>query len=119
MYKLQAKSAEIGRRFGAPQPIRNVFHFALLCHEGLKPIDYKDVKGFAIAGGDKKFHWAQAKVVKPNEIEVSSKEITDPVAVRYGWADNPVCNVYETRTLLPLTPFRSDDWDGVTKDVLQ
>jgi sialate O-acetylesterase len=87
--------------------------------EGLKPIDYKEVKGFAIAGDDKKFYWADAKVVKPNEVEVSSKDVKEPVAVRYAWADNPVCNVYETRSLLPLTPFRTDDWDGVTKNVLQ
>ncbi|HEX4416009.1 MAG TPA: sialate O-acetylesterase [Lacipirellulaceae bacterium] len=87
--------------------------------EGLKAIDYKEVKGFAIAGEDKKFHWAEAKIVKPNEIEVSSKDVTEPVAVRYAWADNPVCNVYEVKSLLPLTPFRTDDWDGVTKDALQ
>jgi sialate O-acetylesterase len=35
------------------------------------------------------------------------------VAVRYAWADNPVCNVY-SQALLPLTPFRTDDWEGIT-----
>jgi sialate O-acetylesterase len=87
--------------------------------DGLKAIDNKEVQGFAIAGDDKKFHWAEAKIVKPNEIEVSSKDVKEPVAVRYAWADNPVCNVYSSKALLPLTPFRTDDWDGVTKNVMQ
>jgi sialate O-acetylesterase len=86
--------------------------------EGLRSMDSKDLQGFAIAGEDKKWHWAEAKITKPNEIEVSSKEVSNPVAVRYAWADNPVCNVY-SKSLLPLTPFRTDDWDGKTKGVLQ
>ena len=44
--------------------------------------------------------------------------ITDPVAVRYAWADNPVCNVY-SKEGLPLTPFRTDDWPGVTVGVVK
>jgi sialate O-acetylesterase len=82
---------------------------------GLRTVDDAVAKGFSIAGDDKKWHWADAKIVKPDRIEVSSKEVKSPVAVRYAWADNPVCNVYNT-TLLPLTPFRTDDWPGVTKD---
>ena len=39
--------------------------------------------------------------------------MAEPVAVRYAWADNPVCNVY-SKDDLPLTPFRTDDWPGVT-----
>ena len=85
---------------------------------GLKSIDAKEVQGFAIAGDDKKWHWADAKITAPNEVEVSSKDVTAPVAVRYAWADNPVCNVYGG-SLLPLTPFRTDDWDGVTKGKLE
>jgi sialate O-acetylesterase len=72
--------------------------------------------GFAIAGSDKKFVWADAELVgtdKIDKIAVSSKDIADPIAVRYAWADNPVCNVY-SRNGLPLTPFRTDDWPGVT-----
>jgi sialate O-acetylesterase len=83
---------------------------------GLRTVDDAAARGFAIAGDDKKWHWADAKILPPDQIEVSSKEVKAPVAVRYAWADNPVCNVYNT-TLLPLTPFRTDDWPGVTKDV--
>jgi sialate O-acetylesterase len=70
-------------------------------------------RGFAIAGEDKKFVPAKAKIVGPNTIEVWSDEVKQPVAVRYAWADNPVCNVYGASGL-PLTPFRTDDWPGVT-----
>ncbi len=50
-----------------------------------------------------------------NTVVVSSSEIADPAAVRYAWADNPVCNV-QNREHLPLTPFRSDTWPGLTID---
>lgn len=80
---------------------------------GLRTLDAAAVQGFAIAGADKKWHWAEAKIVKPDHIEVSCPDVKEPVAVRYAWADNPVCNVY-SQTLLPLTPFRTDDWEGVT-----
>ena len=71
--------------------------------------DVPEVKGFAIAGADKKFVWAEAKIVSRNKIKVWSDKIADPKSVRYGWADNPVLNVYD-RVGLPLTPFRTDNW---------
>ena len=71
--------------------------------------------GFAIAGADKKFVWAEAKLDGNDKIVVSSDKVADPAAVRYAWADNPVCNVY-SREGLPLTPFRTDDWPGVTAE---
>jgi sialate O-acetylesterase len=82
---------------------------------GLRNIDSKLVQGFAIAGEDRKWHPADAKILSADQIEVSSKDVPAPVAVRYAWADNPVCNVYNA-TGLPLTPFRTDDWKGVTAD---
>jgi sialate O-acetylesterase len=80
---------------------------------GLKTFDVRQVRGFAIAGDDKKFVWAQAKIVGQDKIEVWSDGVKEPVAVRYAWANNPVCNVY-SQNGLPLTPFRTDDWPGVT-----
>ena len=68
---------------------------------------------FAIAGPDRKFVWAQAKLVGKDQVEVSADGVSDPVAVRYAWADNPVCNLYDM-VGLPATPFRTDDWPGVT-----
>ena len=80
---------------------------------GFRPFDVNEPRGFAIAGSDRKFVKAQARVAGPATIEVWSDKVTDPVAVRYAWADNPVCNLYSNAGL-PTTPFRTDDWPGVT-----
>jgi sialate O-acetylesterase len=82
---------------------------------GWRPFDVEQPLGFAIAGADKKFVWAEAKINKDGTIEVSSEQVSDPVAVRYAWADNPVCNMFDM-VGLPLTPFRTDDWPGVTAE---
>ena len=82
---------------------------------GWRPFDVNEPRGFAIAGEDKKFVWASAKILPDGRIEVSHLAVKDPVAVRYGWADNPVVNMY-SQAGLPLTPFRTDDWPGVTID---
>lgn len=67
-----------------------------------------DLKAFAIAGADKKFYWAEARI-DGETILVSNPAVIAPVAVRYGWADNPPCNLYN-RAGLPASPFRTDDW---------
>jgi sialate O-acetylesterase len=72
------------------------------------------LKGFAIAGEDKKFVWADAKI-EGGTVIVSSDAVSAPVAVRYAWADNPICNLYN-REGLPASPFRTDEWPGVTVD---
>jgi sialate O-acetylesterase len=82
---------------------------------GLKPFDVPEARGFAIAGSDRQFVRAQARTVGKDKVEVWSDEVSDPVAVRYAWADNPVCNLYSQEGL-PATPFRTDDWPGVTAD---
>jgi sialate O-acetylesterase len=72
------------------------------------------VKGFAIAGEDRKWVWADAKI-DGGAVIVSSPEVSKPVAVRYAWANNPVCNLYN-KAGLPAVPFRTDDWKGITAD---
>ena len=79
---------------------------------GLKTIDGGPVKGFAIAGEDHRFVWADARI-DGDTVIVSSPTVPKPVAVRYGWADNPVANLYNNAGL-PASPFRTDDWPGVT-----
>ncbi|MNJ93092.1 Glycosyl hydrolases family 2, sugar binding domain [compost metagenome] len=64
---------------------------------------------FIIAGKDKKFVWAQAKIVG-NTVEVWSDEVKEPVAVRYAWADNPGDNYFSNAVGLPMRAFRSDVW---------
>lgn len=80
----------------------------------LRAFDVMDVKGFAICGADRVWHWATAKIVGRNQVEVSSDRVAEPIAVRYGWADNPVCNLYSADGL-PVTPFRTDNFDMSTK----
>ncbi len=70
------------------------------------------LKGFAIAGSDKKFVWADARI-EGDKVSVSSPQVKSPAAVRYAWADNPDCNLYN-KADLPASPFRTDDWPGVT-----
>ena len=82
---------------------------------GWRPFDVNEPRGFAIADTDKKFVWASAKILPDGRIEVWSDKVKEPVAVRYAWADNPVVNMYSSAGL-PLTPFRTDDWPGVTID---
>lgn len=79
----------------------------------LVTFDNKPAAGFAIAGSDRKWVWADAKIISDNEVEVRSDVVPEPVAVRYAWADNPVCNLYDS-VKLPVTPFRTDDWPGIT-----
>ncbi len=67
-----------------------------------------DLKGFAIAGADKKFVWANAKI-EGETIVVSSPDIAAPVAVRYGWSNNPPTSLYNKENL-PASPFRTDNF---------
>jgi len=67
------------------------------------------LRGFAIAGADKKFHWALA-YIEGDEVVVFSPKVQQPVAVRYAWADNPgQLDLYNAEGL-PALPFRTDDW---------
>ncbi len=71
------------------------------------------LKGFAIAGENREFVWADA-VIDGDDVVVSSTLAPRPVAVRYAWANNPTCNLYNTEGL-PASTFRTDDWPGLTK----
>jgi sialate O-acetylesterase len=76
---------------------------------GLEAKGGEPLKGFAIAGADKKFVWAEARIEK-DTVVVSSPTVANPVAVRYAWADNPEgCNLFNKEGL-PASPFRTDDW---------
>jgi sialate O-acetylesterase len=66
------------------------------------------LKGFTIAGADKKFYPAHA-VISGTKVVVKADTVPNPVAVRYAWANNPVCNLYNGANL-PASPFRTDDW---------
>lgn len=80
----------------------------------IRTVDVPEVKGFAICGEDQKWVWAKAKLLGPDKVEVWSDAVPAPKAVRYAWADNPVCNLL-SREGLPVTPFRTDNFEMVTK----
>lgn len=68
-----------------------------------------ELKRFAIAGEDKKWHWADAAIVG-DAVVVSSPAVPKPVAVRYAFSMNPDgANLYN-HAGLPASPFRTDDW---------
>jgi sialate O-acetylesterase len=85
---------------------------------GLKSSDkYGYVKGFEVAGADQKFHWAQARI-EGKKLVVWSDEVSNPVAVRYGWSDDNIeANLYNKEGI-PAIPFRTDTWKGITEGVL-
>lgn len=82
---------------------------------GLRIKDGEKLDEFAIAGADKKFVWAEAKIVGKNKIEVSSPKILAPLAVRYAFNSNPKHPNLTNDSGLPASPFRTDDWDDLTK----
>ena len=68
------------------------------------------LKGFAIAGADKRWYWANAEI-DGQDVVVSAEEVSVPVAVRYAFRANPMgdCNLYNKEGL-PGSPFRTDEW---------
>ncbi|MDR3267507.1 MAG: TIM barrel protein [Tannerella sp.] len=71
--------------------------------------------GFTIAGADRKFYWANA-FIRGDKVYVSSERVISPVAVRYAWSNNPDdANLYNSAGL-PASPFRTDDWKGITSE---
>jgi sialate O-acetylesterase len=77
---------------------------------GMMPAKPGKLDAFAIAGADKKWHWADAEIAG-NKVIVSSKEVPTPVAVRYAWAMNPSQrNLLYNKEGIPASPFRTDSW---------
>lgn len=70
------------------------------------------LKGFEIAGKDRKFVWAEARI-NGNELIIWSDTVKNPLAVRYAWRSDPQCNLYNKEGL-PASPFRTDDWPGIS-----
>jgi len=75
---------------------------------GLVARDGGELRGFAVAGEDRQFRWARA-LIEGDSAVIWNDEVPAPVAARYAWADNPVCNLFNEEGL-PASPFRTDDW---------
>jgi sialate O-acetylesterase len=80
---------------------------------GLEASGGAPLRGFAIAGTDRTFHWADA-MIEGDTVIVSSAQVPAPLAVRYAWADSPPCNLVN-KDGLPASPFRTDEWPGITE----
>jgi sialate O-acetylesterase len=82
---------------------------------GLKLKDGDKPDEFAIAGDDKKWVWAEAKIIGKNKIEVWSPSISAPAAVRYAFNNNPRHPNLINETGIPAGPFRTDNWTDPTE----
>jgi sialate O-acetylesterase len=81
--------------------------------QGLKSRDGAELKRFEIAGSDRVWHWADAKIDGKDSVLVSNAEVKQPVAVRYAWAANPEGANLVNSDGLPASIFRTDDWNDV------
>ncbi len=82
--------------------------------QGLRIRDGDKLDEFAIAGADHKWRWAQAKILDKSRVEVWSDAVSQPLAVRYAFNNNPRHPNLTNDTGLPAAPFRTDDWPGPT-----
>jgi sialate O-acetylesterase len=69
---------------------------------------------FSIAGEDRKWYWADARI-EGNTVVVSSPSMPHPIEVRYAWQSNPAATLFNGAGL-PAAPFRTDNWPGITQD---
>ncbi len=90
-------NAQNGLMVGSKQPLQPVVR-----------LPNADLTGFAIAGADRNFVWANARI-DGSTVVVSSPSVAAPVAVRYDWANNPIGNLYRM-VGPPASPFRTDSW---------
>lgn len=104
--------AASGPRFRAATAEGATLRLAFDETAGLATSDGAAPIGFAVAGKERKFVWATARIDGATVV-VSAPEVAEPVAVRYAWGNNPACNLTNASGL-PAGPFRSDDWPGVT-----
>ncbi len=72
------------------------------------------LEGFSIAGDDRKWHWAEARI-HDGELIVSSPEVLHPTQVRYDWQSDPPATLFNGAGL-PAGPFRTDTWPLMTQD---
>ncbi|MDN5217086.1 sialate O-acetylesterase [Fulvivirgaceae bacterium BMA12] len=73
------------------------------------------IRGFQMAGSDRKFYWAKA-VIDGQKVIVTSEQVKQPVAVRYAWSSNPGKLDLYNKAGLPAVPFRTDQWKGITSE---
>jgi len=80
----------------------------------VRNVPNSDLEGFVICGEDHVWKWANAKIDN-GTVVVRADGIAKPVAIRYGWADDPICNLYNG-VGFPAGPFRTDDFPEITRN---
>jgi sialate O-acetylesterase len=73
----------------------------------------EELTGFSVCGEDKKFYFAKAEIKGDNQVVVTCDKVEKPVAMRFGWANHPVVNLWN-KDGLPASPFRTDDFPMLT-----
>ncbi|MBC2602623.1 hypothetical protein [Puniceicoccus vermicola] len=68
------------------------------------------VSGFAVAGEDRQFYWAHARIEGKDTVVLSSERVSNPVSVHYAWAGDPFFANLRNSDGLPAEPFRTDEW---------
>jgi sialate O-acetylesterase len=79
---------------------------------GLDTADGASPRGFMLAGADRVWHPAATTRIDGDTVVVSSPDVPEPIAVRYGWGNDPP-NTLRNQADLPAAPFRTDDWPAV------
>ena len=110
--RVKFRSADGGLVAGKLSPTYNVKTLTGETAPLIRNSPHSELEGFAICGEDHKWVWGDARI-DGNSVLVWSDKVPQPVAVRYGWADNPTCNLYNG-VGLPASPFRTDDFPTST-----
>lgn len=109
------KNTYVGPLYQSYKIKGNTIRITFSNHEGgLQARNNEEIKGFFIAGRDSVFYEGTARI-EGDTIVVSSGKVISPISVRYAWSDNPINNLVNNDGL-PASPFRTDDWEWVTKD---
>ena len=107
------KGEYMGPAFKSVRAEKGALHVRFTHATGGLVVRGQHLTGFEIAGQDQQFLPAEAAIVG-SEVVLSSSRVRKPVAARYGWANDPKCNLYN-KSGLPAPPFRSDDWTVSTQ----
>jgi sialidase-1 len=111
------RMAELALAFAASPAVTEVTPGKITFDQPVMSSDEKSLRGFQLAGADKVFHPATA-TVSGKAVTVVSDKVSSPVAVRFGWENDPDLNLVGANGEHPVSPFRSDQWASVEKTSL-
>jgi arylsulfatase A-like enzyme len=106
------RMAELALAFAASPVTTKVTPGEIAFDQPVKSSDGKPIRGFQLAGVDKVFHPATATVIG-RTVKVVCDNVSSPVAVRFGWENDPDLNLVGVNGEHPVSPFRSDRWETV------